>query len=87
MWLEGTFVGTEADTCRKYILPKLYAAGWTDEFIREQRTFTDGRIQVIGRTGKRRDGKRADYLLYGKRDYPLAVVEAKDEYHLPADGL
>jgi type I site-specific restriction endonuclease len=35
---------SEADTCRKYILPKLYAAGWTDDQIREQRTFTDGRI-------------------------------------------
>lgn len=35
---------TEADTCRKYVLPKLYAAGWTDEQINEQQTFTDGRI-------------------------------------------
>lgn len=33
---------TEADTCRKFILPKLYAAGWTDDQINEQKTFTDG---------------------------------------------
>jgi hypothetical protein len=32
---------TEADTCRKYVLPKLYAAGWDDDRINEQRTFTD----------------------------------------------
>lgn len=31
---------TEADTCRKYVLPKLYAAGWTDDQISEQKTFT-----------------------------------------------
>jgi hypothetical protein len=28
---------TEADTCRRFVLPKLYAAGWTDEQISEQR--------------------------------------------------
>jgi hypothetical protein len=39
---------TEADTCRKYVLPKLYAAGWSDDHINEQRTFTDGRIVVAG---------------------------------------
>jgi hypothetical protein len=32
---------TEADTCRRYVLPKLYASGWTDDHINEQRTFTD----------------------------------------------
>ncbi|HVB58113.1 MAG TPA: hypothetical protein VNE63_17035 [Candidatus Acidoferrales bacterium] len=37
---------TEADACRKYVLPKLYASGWTDDHINEQRTFTDGRIVV-----------------------------------------
>ena len=35
---------TEADTCRIYVLPKLYEAGWTDEQINEQHTFTDGRV-------------------------------------------
>ncbi|MGH9692281.1 MAG: hypothetical protein ACRD4C_14585 [Candidatus Acidiferrales bacterium] len=37
---------TEADSCRKYVLPKLDASGWTDDHINEQRTFTDGRIVV-----------------------------------------
>lgn len=35
---------SEADTCRKYVLPKLYVAGWNDGQITEQKTFTDGRI-------------------------------------------
>ena len=37
---------TEADTCRNYILPKLYDAGWTNEQISEQKSFTDGQIFV-----------------------------------------
>jgi len=37
---------TEADTCRKYVLPKLYAADWNDAQISEQKSFTDGRIIV-----------------------------------------
>ncbi|MGH9770188.1 MAG: hypothetical protein ACRD4Q_00565 [Candidatus Acidiferrales bacterium] len=37
---------TEADSYRKYVLPKLDASGWTDDHINEQRTFTDGRIVV-----------------------------------------
>ena len=27
---------TEADTCRMYVFPKLYEAGWTNEQINEQ---------------------------------------------------
>lgn len=78
---------TEADTCRKYVLPKLYAAGWTDDQISEQKTFTDGRIVVVGDKVKRRPQKRADYLLRYRRDFSIAVVEAKSVYLKPGDGL
>jgi type I restriction enzyme R subunit len=78
---------TEADTCRKYVLPKLYAAGWNDDQINEQKSFTDGRIVPVGGKGRRRPGKRADYLLRYARDFMLAVVEAKAAYRLPGDGL
>src|SRR6202040_3462268 len=78
---------TEADTCRRYVLPKLYAAGWTDEQISEQKSFTDGRIVVAGTKVKRRPQKRADYLLRYRRDFPIAVVEAKTIYANPGDGL
>lgn len=78
---------TEADTCRKYVLPKLYSAGWTDDQISEQRSFTDGRIVVTGNKGKRRPQKRADYLLRYRRDFPIAVVEAKTVYAHAGDGL
>jgi type I site-specific restriction endonuclease len=78
---------TEADTCRKYVLPKLYAAGWIDDQISEQKSFTDGRILVMGGKARRRPAKRADYLLRYARDFMLAVVEAKSAYKLPSDGL
>ena len=43
-------MSTEADTCRKYVLPKLLEAGWDNDphSFTEQRTFTDGRIVVSG---------------------------------------
>jgi hypothetical protein len=41
---------TEADTCRKLVVPKLLAAGWDNEphSIAEQRTITDGRVVPVG---------------------------------------
>lgn len=80
---------TEADTCRKYVLPKLLEAGWDDEprAITEQRTFTDGRILIFGSKARRGPQKRADYLLGYTRDLALAVVEAKRAYKSPGSGL
>ena len=80
---------TEADTCRKFVVPKLQAVGWDNEpySIAEQRTITDGRIVPVGKSFIRRPPKRVDYLLRYRRDFPLAVVEAKPEYKTPADGL
>src|SRR5206468_2988290 len=83
------FMLTEADTCRRFVVPKLQAAGWDNEpySIAEQRTITDGRIVPIGKGFIRRAPKRVDYLLRYRRDFPLAVVEAKPEYKTAADGL
>ena len=78
---------TEADTCRTYVVPKLHNAGWSDEQIREQVTFTDGRIIPVGASHTRKPGKRADYILRYRTDFPIAVVEAKAEYKNPGDGL
>ncbi|GJL60175.1 MAG: DEAD/DEAH box helicase [Nitrospirales bacterium] len=80
---------TEADTCRKYVLPKLLKAGWDNEphSFTEQKTFTDGRIIVSGQKVRRRPQKRADYLLRYTRDFMIAVVEAKAAFKSPGDGL
>src|SRR3972149_3189523 len=80
-------MATEADTCRKYVLPKLYTAGWNDDQINEQRTFTDGRIMVAGTKYWRRPQKRADYLLRYRPNFAIAVVEAKAVYKSSGDGL
>jgi type I restriction enzyme, R subunit len=82
-----TQIMTEADTCRELVTPKLTNAGWGNapHVIGEQRTFTNGRIIVTGGRVRRGKQKRADYLLYYRRDYPLAVVEAK-ELGLPAES-
>lgn len=79
---------SEADTCRKYVIKKLYAAAWEDDYIAEQRYITDGRIVPLGqKKHSRQERLRPDYLLFLKRNVPIAVVEAKAEYKLPGDGL
>ena len=80
---------SEADTCRKYVVPLLQGAGWDTEphSIAEQRTITDGRIVPVGKGFIRKPPKRVDYLLRYRRDFPLAVVEAKAVFKRPADGL
>ena len=71
-------VNTEADTCRLFVVPRLQAAGWDSapHAIKEQRTFTDGRVIFVGGQPRRGRLKRADYLLRYRPDYALAVVEA-----------
>lgn len=80
---------TEADTCRKYVTPKLQEAGWdaAPHAINEQRTFTDGRIVFVGGKARRGRVKRADYILRYAPDLPIAVVEAKPVDAHPAEGL
>ncbi len=79
----------EPDTCRLYVVPKLQATGWDSLpcLIGEQKTFTDGRIIVAGGKVRRGKAKRADYLLYYRRDFPIAVVEAKAEGENATTGL
>ena len=56
---------TEADTCRKEVIPKLVEAGWDNPpyAINEQRSFTDGRIVFVGGKARRGRQKRADFIL------------------------
>lgn len=72
----------EADTCRKFVVPKLQAAGWDDRphAINEQKSFTDGRVVFVGGKARRGKQKRSDYLLRYNPDFPIAVVEAKSRY-------
>jgi type I restriction enzyme R subunit len=79
---------SERDICTKYITPHLEAAGWDiQRQIREEVSFTDGRIYVRGQMHARGEKKRADYILYYKPNIPIAVLEAKDNTHSVGAGL
>lgn len=77
----------EADTCRKYVLPKLEAWDKEPHLFTEQYPIDAGRIVSTGSRTRRRKKKYADYLLCYTRDFPLAVVEAKRKQKSPQDGL
>ena len=79
---------SERDICTKFIAPALQEAGWNIQTqIREEVTFTAGRIIVRGKTVTRGKPKRADYVLYYKPNIPIAVIEAKDNNHSIGDGM
>jgi len=77
----------EKDTCRDYVLPRLRAAGWTEEQIQIEFPITDGRIISVGSKHRRGDALRADYVLEYRPGLPIAVVEAKREHAIPGKGL
>lgn len=79
---------SERDICTKFITPAVKRAGW-DEMtqIREEVSFTKGRIIVRGKLVSRGKGKRADYVLYYKPNIPLALIEAKDNSQPMGSGI
>jgi type I restriction enzyme, R subunit len=79
---------SERDICTKFITPALRRAGWDEQSqLREEVTFTKGRVIVRGRMVSRGQARRADYILYFKPNIPLAVVEAKDNHCSVGDGI
>ena len=79
---------TEADICRLYITPQVIRAGWHEQYhIREQYTFTAGRVMVRGKQVQRGERKRADYVLFVQPNLPIAIIEAKDNNHSVGAGL
>jgi type I restriction enzyme R subunit len=79
---------SERDICSKFITPAIKAAGWDEGTqIREEVSFTKGRIIVRGKLVTRGKASRADYILYYKPNIPLAVIEAKDNTHTVSSGL
>ena len=79
---------SERDICTKYITPAIQFAGWDIHTqVREEVSFTAGRIIVRGKLHLRGKAKRADYVLYHKPNQPLAVIEAKDNNHSIGHGM
>ena len=79
---------SERDICTKFITPAVKKAGW-DEMsqIREEVSFTKGRIIVRGKLVTRGSAKRADYILYYRPNIPIAIIEAKDNNSSMGGGM
>jgi type I restriction enzyme R subunit len=82
---------TETDIRTKYITPAIVGSGgekWNVMTqVREEAYFTKGRVIVRGKTVKRGEAKKADYILSYKPNLPIAVIEAKDNNHSVGAGM
>jgi type I restriction enzyme R subunit len=79
----------EQQTRKELINPALYARGWVDALIREEKT--PGGVDIIDGKPRKRKG-RTDYLLCvpvteGKPPLAVALLEAKAEDKLPSLGI
>lgn len=79
---------SERDICTKFITPAIGRAGWDiASQVREEVSFTDGKIYVRGSLTMRGKRKRADYILYHRPNIPVAIIEAKDNKHAMGAGM
>lgn len=78
---------TEEEVKLIYITPAIENAGWKKEQIRMEYFINAGKILVRDNFVKRDTNKKADYVLFYKKNLPLAVVEAKNNKHLVGDGM
>ena len=79
---------TEEDIKLNFITPALLSKGWKDKITMETKVqFTDGKINLKGNVAVRGEAKKADYVLYMRKDYPIAIVEAKDNNHTISFGM
>ena len=82
---------TEADIRTKFITPAIIGENvkkWdVMTQILEEHYFTKGRVIVRGKTVKRGEAKKADYVRLYKPNIPMAVVEAKDNNQTVGAGM
>lgn len=78
---------SEEDIKNRYITPAINQAGWNNEEFRMEYQITDGKINISGNKPSREKPKKADYVLYCEDNYPIAIVEAKDNNHTVIYGL
>ena len=82
---------TEADIRTKFITPAIIGENvkkWdVMTQLLEEHYFTKGRVIVRGKTVKRGEAKKADYILFYKLNIPIAVIEAKDNNQAVGTGM
>ena len=73
---------TERGICTKYITPALHGAAWGKMVqIREDVTFTKGRIILRGMLVGRGRGKPADDMLCYRPNISIALIDATNNTH------
>ncbi len=78
---------SEEDVKLKFITPAITCKWDKMKQVTMEYSFTDGRVIVRGNLTARGSKKRADYLLSIKPNFPLAIVEAKDDSHPLGAGM
>lgn len=79
---------TEEDIKNKFITPSIVNCGWNIQSnVFFEHNFTDGRIIVRGNLTTRAKRKKTDYLLMHKKNFPIAIIEAKDNKHSIGSGM
>lgn len=79
---------SEEDIKARYITPAITDAGWDiKKQVRLEYAFTAGRIILRGNITARGQKKRSDYVLFYKNNFPIAVIEAKDNNYSVGAGL
>lgn len=78
---------SETDTRVKIIDPQLKSSGWQEENIQREFYIQKGKIIIEGNEAKRGEKKFADYVLFFKDAFPIAVIEAKRSFKHYADGI
>jgi len=77
---------TEEDIKLQYITPAI-TKKWDSSYITMETPITDGKINIKGNKVVREKPKKADYILYINKNYPIAIVEAKDNNHTISFGM
>lgn len=79
---------SEQDISTKYIVPAIQNSGWdVMAQVSEQKFITDGRIIVSGKTIKRGERKKPDFILSYQKNFPIAIIEVKDNKHSISSGI
>lgn len=78
---------SEADTRVKLIDPQLRQSGWKEEDIKREFYLQKGKIIIEGNEARRGAKKFADYVLFYKNAFPIAVIEAKRYFKHHTEGI
>lgn len=79
---------SEWDVCSRCIAPAIQQAGWDmQKQVRQQVSFTKGRIIVPSKLHSPGASCRDDSILYHQANLPIAVIEAKDNKHSIGSGM